>query len=42
LIYDPFSGIGTTARACKKTGRQFIGSEINEDFWKKSIELLNI
>lgn len=42
LIYDPFSGMGTTARACKKTGRQFISSEINEEFWKKSIELLNI
>lgn len=42
LIYDPFSGMGTTARACKKTGRQFISSEINEEFWKKSIELLTI
>lgn len=40
LIYDPFSGMGTTARACKKTGRQFISSEINEEFWKKSIELI--
>lgn len=40
LIYDPFSGMGTTARACKKTGRQFIASEINEEFWKKSIELI--
>jgi DNA modification methylase len=42
LIYDPFSGIGTTARACKKSGRNFIGSETNPEFWKQSIELLNI
>ena len=41
LIYDPFSGIGTTCRACKKSGRQFIGSEIDEDFWKQSLVLLN-
>ena len=41
LIYDPFSGIGTTARACKKSGRQFIGSELEEDFWKQSLLLLN-
>jgi len=40
LIYDPFSGIGTTARSCKKSGRGFIGSEINEDFWQQSINLI--
>lgn len=42
LIYDPFSGIGTTARACKKSGRNFIGSEIDEDLYKQSLILLNI
>ena len=41
LIYDPFSGIGTTARACKKSSRQFIGSELEEEFWKQSLLLLN-
>lgn len=41
LIYDSFSGIGTTARSCQKSGRQFIGSEIDEDFWKQSLVLLN-
>lgn len=41
LIYDPFSGIGTTARACKNSGRQFIGSELEEEFWKQSLLLLN-
>jgi DNA modification methylase len=40
LIYDPFSGLGTTARACKKSGRDFIGSEIDEELWKISNSLL--
>ena len=40
LIYDPFSGLGTTARACKKSGRSFIGSEIDEELWKISNSLL--
>ena len=34
LIYDPFSGICTTALACKNGGLDYIGSEINETFWK--------
>ena len=34
LIYDPFSGICTTAVACKKNDLDYIGSEMNEDFWK--------
>jgi site-specific DNA-methyltransferase (adenine-specific) len=33
LIYDPFSGIATTAVACKENNLNFIGSEINEPFW---------
>lgn len=40
LIYDPFSGIGTTARACKKSGRNFIGSEIDVDIYNQSLQLL--
>ncbi len=32
LIYDPFSGIGTTANGCKIKGLDYIGSEINKDF----------
>lgn len=40
LIYDPFSGIGTTARACIKTDRKFIGSELDIEFYNQSIELL--
>ena len=29
IVYDPFVGGGTTAAACKATGRKFVGSEID-------------
>lgn len=32
VVYDPFMGSGTTAKACIKTGRKFIGSEISKDY----------
>lgn len=32
LVLDPFIGSGTTAVACRKLGRKFIGFEINADF----------
>lgn len=41
LIYDPFMGIGTTARACKKTNRDYIGSELEKEYFDLSILLLN-
>jgi site-specific DNA-methyltransferase (adenine-specific) len=40
LIYDPFNGIGTTANACKKNSLNYIGSEINEKFWKIACDRL--
>ena len=40
LIYDPFMGIGTTARACFKNKLNFIGSEIDSNHYNKAIELL--
>ncbi len=32
LIFDPFLGSGTTARACKDLKRNFIGCEISEEY----------
>lgn len=42
LIYDSFSGIGTTAVACIKSGLNYIGSEIKEEFYTQSLERLKL
>ncbi|EGT3606825.1 site-specific DNA-methyltransferase [Clostridium perfringens] len=31
IVYDPFMGTGTTANACSKLNRKYIGSEISEE-----------
>tara|TARA_R100001510_G_C7620896_1_gene181827 strand:- start:48 stop:1202 length:1155 start_codon:yes stop_codon:yes gene_type:complete len=41
LIYDCFMGSGTTAVACKKLQRNFIGSEINLQYVKMSEKRIN-
>lgn len=41
LVFDPFSGSATTAAACVSTGRRFIGSEIDQGYYDKSVERLN-
>ena len=40
LIYDPFIGIGTTARACKKNNRNYLGSELDKEHYDIAIDLL--
>ena len=32
IIYDPFSGVGTTLLACEKTGRRCLSMEIDKDY----------
>ena len=32
IVYDPFMGSGTTALAAINTKRQWIGSEINQEY----------
>ena len=41
VILDCFSGSGTTAVACQRTNRNFIGCEIDKEYHKKSIERLD-
>jgi len=41
LVLDPFAGSATTAIAAQNTGRSFIGCELNEKYYKKSINRIN-
>jgi site-specific DNA-methyltransferase (adenine-specific) len=34
VVFDPFMGTGTTAVACLKNDRQYVGFEINKDYHK--------
>lgn len=38
LVMDCFSGSGSTAIACHNTGRRFVGSELDEEFFKTSVQ----
>lgn len=33
VVLDPFMGSGTTAAVAKQHGRQFLGCELNENYW---------
>lgn len=33
VVLDPFVGIGATAIACVKTGRKFIGYELDKTYY---------
>lgn len=41
LILDPFMGSGSTAIAAKMMNRNFIGYELNEEFWRIANERLD-
>ena len=38
VVLDSFSGLGTTAIACMNTNRNYIGFELDEDYWRLSQE----
>lgn len=42
VVYDPFMGSGTTAKACILTNRKYIGSEISPEYYKIILERLNV
>ena len=41
-VYDGYSGSGTTAIACIEEKRNFIGSELDEKYFNKSMKRINI
>lgn len=42
MIFDPFSGSGTTAKMAYKSKRKFVGTEISEDYFDISVERMEI
>lgn len=42
LVLDTFSGSGSTAIACHKTKRRFVGSELDADFYAASLKHIEI
>jgi len=42
IIFDGFSGSGTTAHACLKENRNFIGAEINKEYYDYSIKRIEL
>ena len=41
LVLDPYMGSGTTAVACHRTKRHFVGFEINDEFYQKAVRRLD-
>lgn len=41
VVLDTFIGSGTTAVACKETGRQYLGFEIDQDYFKIAQDRIN-
>ena len=42
LIFDPCAGSGSTLLMARKMGREFIGCELNKDYYDKALHRLNI
>lgn len=42
LVVDPFMGSGTTAVACKQSGRRCIGIELNKEYFDICVKRVNI
>jgi DNA modification methylase len=38
LVFDPYAGSFTTAIACIRTGRRFVGCEVDHKYWQRGID----
>lgn len=41
IVFDPFSGSGTTCVASKELSRRYIGFEIDEEYYQISLNRIN-
>ena len=41
IVFDPFLGSGTTAVVAKRYGRQYLGTELDKDYYKKAVKRIN-
>ena len=41
IVFDPFIGSGTTAVVAKKLGRSYLGTELDQEYYNKSIKRIN-
>jgi site-specific DNA-methyltransferase (adenine-specific) len=41
IVLDPFCGSGTTSVACKNLNRDFIGIELDKEYFKIAEERIN-
>ena len=41
IVLDPFLGTGTTAISAKRLGRNYIGFELDEQYWRIAEQKLN-
>lgn len=42
IVFDGYSGSGTTAIACIEEKRNFIGAELNKEYFDKAMERINV
>lgn len=41
IVLDPFMGVGSTAVACKEMGRNYVGCELDKNYFKISLTRIN-
>lgn len=42
VVYDPFMGSGTTGVACRELGVDFVGTEIDEEYYNEAVDRITL